>query len=341
MSPFLRRPSQDRERAAIDGFWTWWADAKERLAPAVDAGDLSRLPTEIGTRVRRIHSGLSWEVGPGVDARHGLCISGEGDLELRALAGRVVEQAPSTDAEWEYYPARRAKGDLLFSIQVGATEVSASDARFGIDTDAERERLDLTIWHPIYASVPDQVRKQIGLLLLDSLVGEDGIEKWIGGIDVVADEPPEAVDATGLLQALRDLESAATGERWAILSATSRNGVPFVIAINVALKPIDHLDKPVRLDVWIEGRDLLDQRMPSSDETAAWSDWEDAVDAQLSHWVSVGRVTGDGRRRITWHVANGDAAKIVILEQAKRLSWKSSVSVQSDPRWTAFKANLF
>jgi Family of unknown function (DUF695) len=119
------------------------------------------------------------------------------------------------------------------------------------------------------------------------------------------------VDPGGFCAAVRALESAATGDQWVIATA-NRKAKPLVVSINSALKPLDHLDKPVRLDVWIEARDLQDERMPSSQETAAWSDWEDLVETKLSGFVPVGRVTGDGRRRITWHVADGEAAKSVV-----------------------------
>ena len=260
--PFFERSARDGEQAAVQKFWTWWTQAKDRIAMSMDADDFGRFPQEIGSAVRAVHRELAWEVGPGLNAKYQLCISGEGSLEQRALAGRVITEGPPRDAEWEYYPARQPKPDLSFSIQVGANSVAASDARFHTDVDTSRERLDTTTWHPIFPTLPDQARKRIALLLLDSILGEDGVEKWLGGIDVVTDKPPESVDPAGLRAAVRALESAATGDQW-IIATANRKAKPLVVSINSALKPLDHLDKPVRLDVWIEGRDLQDQRMPS------------------------------------------------------------------------------
>lgn len=100
---FFGRSSANPEAAAIQRFWAWWADAKGQFAAEFAAEDLRRLAPEMTRAVRAVHRELAWEVGPGVSAKHQLCVSGEGTLEQRALAGRVIRQAPLNDAEWEYY----------------------------------------------------------------------------------------------------------------------------------------------------------------------------------------------------------------------------------------------
>jgi hypothetical protein len=339
MHVFSRRSASDGERVAIQKFWSWWARARHRIAAQFDADEVTQLSRDVNFAVQAIHRDLTWEVGPGLIAPRQLCISGEGSLERRALTGRLISAAPPRDGEWEYFPARQRKPDLTFSVQVGRTSVAASETRFQKEVDTSRERLDTTIWNPAFADLRDQERKRIAMLFVDCILGEDDVEKWVGGIHVESDEPHTSVDAAGFRAAVEALEASATGEQW-VLAEAGRKGRPLVVCINTALKPIDHLDKQVRLDIWIEARNLQDRRMPSSEETAAWSDWEQLVETKLSDSIALGRVTGDGRRRITWHVVDGAAARSVVSELATQLNWKASISTQRDPGWRAFRANL-
>ena len=52
--------------------------------------------------------GLACEMGPGVQARHALCVSANGDPALRKLAYRWYDAAPPADAAFEFHPARIA-----------------------------------------------------------------------------------------------------------------------------------------------------------------------------------------------------------------------------------------
>ncbi|RYD23352.1 MAG: hypothetical protein EOP88_04585 [Verrucomicrobiaceae bacterium] len=77
--------------------------------------------------------------------------------------------------------------------------------------DAEEERLDLTIWHPLWPQIEKRLQWQITFLFLDEMLGEYGPGWWIGeirfGNDRLADSFP--------LEELREFaEETSAREGW-------------------------------------------------------------------------------------------------------------------------------
>jgi hypothetical protein len=65
--------------------------------------------------------------------------------------------------------------------------------------DEEREKINLTAWHPALAQAPEEHRLRILFLLLDEALGEFGTEMWLGALEV---EPFEADKDTRPLASL-------------------------------------------------------------------------------------------------------------------------------------------
>src|SRR4051812_48683983 len=117
MALFKRTPKQspaDRQRAAIDGFWAWWADEGRSLASGSVSGDVSSatLVAAITPRVHAIDDGLAWERSPGSSSRHRLTVTAAGDPDLRAPARRWRASAPPADDEWAFADTRQPVADV-------------------------------------------------------------------------------------------------------------------------------------------------------------------------------------------------------------------------------------
>ena len=343
MSPLFRRSSSAShdEGARIAQFWAWWAGARSGIAAAIDAREPGPITDEVARAVAALAPGLAWEIGPGLTAGHQLCFSGEGDMEKRALTARIVAGGPGDDDTWEYHPARQpVPGGATSMLKVGTAEIPFADLRVGVTVDSNRERLDLSVWHPAFASLDQRARMQVSFLALDGLLGEDDVERWVGRIDAVTDAPSDGVDLEGVLAARDHLAASATGDHFALLQASGRDGKPRIIALNTALKQIDHLDKSQRLTVTVQLRSPNPNGFPVGEEADTLDALEERLLAAVPASVYAGRVAGAGRRVWTWFVADGAAATAAVEAVVRSAGWKATVAHTPDPRWGALKEGL-
>ncbi len=190
--------------AAIAAFWEWWPGARAGIEAAIDSGDWGDLHPVLADRVAAIHADLQWEVAKGQGARHAFVVSPGGHAELRAYASRWRAAAPPADDLFEYHASRQADPGVLESTMSleGAT-LDLGDLRFGFAVDPDRDQADVTVYHPVFPDLPDEVRGQIAFLSLDWLLGEEGVERWIGRVefssgDVGGAPPPDAQPAAQL-----------------------------------------------------------------------------------------------------------------------------------------------
>ena len=219
----------------IEGYWQWWASARDSV---VDAVDNSRTDDPaIGELLDRIAElGLACEMGPGVQARHALSVSANGDPALRKLAYRWYDAAPVDDA-FEFHPARIAAPSAADTVlMLGDDEFAFSDFRFDVSVDEERMELDLVVAHPAFPLLDDETRGQVGFLGLDNILGEEEVERWIGGLEW-SERPPVGggVGASELRAQVEQLATTAPSGEWAIL-----RGEDAIVIAARPLRPVDH-----------------------------------------------------------------------------------------------------
>jgi hypothetical protein len=250
MRLFHRDAPPDRQATAIAGFWSWWAEeGRHAVASAIADREPERVSEELSTAVSAIDAGLAWELSAGTTSEHLLVVSPEGDPDLRPLAYRWLRSAPPADAVWGYAAARQPVPDPeAVVLGIGDAEVSFGDLRLG----ARREgtHVDVVVHHPAFASLEEGVQRQVAFLALDTALGEEDVEAWVGEIQVSGDPPLEAFSLRGLRAVVRDLREEHTGDdgspSWVLLEADGADG-PVLAAAQVPLSPVTapHLDTHV------------------------------------------------------------------------------------------------
>lgn len=336
MRLFGRKPAAD----PITDFWTWWARSRDRLAQAISDGSIGReLVEEISRAVRTVHPAMAWELAPGRTARHAFCLSPEGDPERRQAALRWHAAAPEADATWEFHPSRQAS-PAPRDLEVGGTTFHLGDMRSIASWDQLRRRLDVRLWHPAFPAVPRDVRQQVAFLFLDSLLGEDETERWIGEIAIL-DEPSGGRTPSELKAEVDRRRSEPAGDAtWVVGELQRPGGGREVVAADASLKRIDHPFADYHAAIGVL---LPDEGMPSEATQSVLDDEERAL-LRLLDGVAVqaGRTTAPGRRTI--HVVAGDldALKRAIDAWAAGLpdAWPNGerrrikVDLARDPAWT-------
>ena len=165
----------------------WWAEFAGR------AGDLDRvferqleldLPAWMQQHLGAVDERLCWEFGPPLRGPgHRLVVTPEASSELRPLVATLLERAPRLPG-WEFYPHRPAE-----SVAEALRTVEARAGRPCGEVEARVEAgannlVDLTFFSPAFVSEEDDSANRSAFVLAESLLGEEALDRWVGGIGV-------------------------------------------------------------------------------------------------------------------------------------------------------------
>jgi hypothetical protein len=323
---------------AIDEFWGWWTTARSGFAAAFSGGPplSDEAIAAMSEHVAAIDEALDWEFGAGVTSQHHLCLSGKGDPVTRVVAERWVKRGPPADATFEYYAARQPNRDAeSASLSIDGATAALGELVFSVEEDTSSERIHVHGHHPVFATLEDdELCARILFLGLDGLLGEDGVERWIGGVEVSREAIADAVPYLGLRARVDDLARRATGFKGAVLKG-ERDGRPIFVTVNRALKRVDHLLLDMHVAIDVELLAPTDAGLTTNEEAATLNAMEDELFAALgAHAVSIGRETCDARRTLHLHVTEGGPARAIVDRWAARHAPRRiMVETRMDPRW--------
>jgi hypothetical protein len=203
------------------------------------------------------------------------------------------------------------------------------------ETELRRELVHVVLHHPAFAMATEEQRNRAALLTLDNLLGEDGVEKWIGSIETSVPPLPGGKPLEELAAAIDALAGAATGERFAILEGRTAGGRPAVSTVNLALKRVDHLLMDLHLAVTVPLREPTSRGLTTNEEAASLNALEDELfEALGADAVYIGRETGDGARVMHFHVATVGPAEERVRERMGRHPNRGiRLRVEADPAW--------
>jgi hypothetical protein len=275
-SPAARRAAT--QAYAIRRFWSWWrAKGAREAAAAIRDGEPERMFSRMARHLTAIHPGLIWEFAPGTESEHVLVVTSEGDPVLRAITSRWRLAAPPASALWAYSSFRLPAADPAASvITLGRAQIDVTSAT--VSAEISGAHVDLTIYHPRFADLPEDQHVLTAFLLLDTVLGEAAVDTWVGTVSARVPrsqcEPsqtdPSAVDegspdATGVrpdrvplieLPALvKELEAELTdsegGRPWLLSRGTADDGDVILASAQVPLRAASapHLDTHVDLSV--------------------------------------------------------------------------------------------
>ncbi len=250
--PVLEQPARGWLPAgdAIAAFWQEWPRLRDLLEQELDRGDYGDGTEQLTDLTEAIDPGLEWDLLPGLEARHALCLSAASDPALRPLTEQWVRAAPDPDGGWEYHPARVAVTPV--ALAVGNLRIHPRDVLVVIEADQSREDLNLTVGHPDFADLDEVLQLQVVFRLLDDLLGEDLMESWIGSVDVVPHPLSWGIPLLDLADEVHRLSASATGQRWEFSEEEDAELGESRLFINRALKRLHHLDLDFVVTVSIE-----------------------------------------------------------------------------------------
>lgn len=343
MGLFHRRGSTSDQasdpRAAIADFWQWWAVAAAELADAIPMATVSRYVAVVTARVSAIDPGLTWEFAPGRTSRHQLTVTAEGDPALRRVARQWLRAAPPPDTVWSFHDMRQP-GPLGFRLRIGGVDLNLNEVR--VAGTRHGSGLDVIVHHPLFASIPQQVQAQIAFLSLDTALGEEAVELWIGGVGRATDEPlgsrPLAELPAMVAEVIADgMPDGAMG--WTLLRGEGPRGPLLVSRLN-RLSPVQAPQHDQHAAVTV----------PFSDQTAAGLPGPgslDTLNAFENHLTAIVKGSGQlvavetsaGVRTLHYYLDSGTPAAAQL--EAATHGWQQgrvTVGASRDPAWEAVRA---
>lgn len=322
--------------AAIAAFWRWWASSAADIAAAIPAGSLGQYVDVVTSQVHAIHPGLAWEFGAGTSSRHQLTVTAEGDPSLRRTARRWLRAAPPRDATWSFYDMRQPSA-LDSVLQVGDAELRIGDVR--VAATRRGSALDVVLYHPLFAQLPEQAQRQIAYLSLDSALGEEAVELWVGSIDQTPREPSGSCPLGDLPAMLAQVTADAmpNGEMgWTLLRGDGPRGPVLVTCLN-RLSPVQAPDHDEHVAVTVPFRDLTADGWPGAESLDALRAFEDHLNS-IVHGSGqlVALETSGGVRTLHYYVDSTTPAAGQL--KAAIGGWDqgaTTISAHPDPAWEA------
>ncbi|MBB5788040.1 hypothetical protein [Jiangella mangrovi] len=243
----FRRASREAEPAAaepaaphpVTAFWAWWADEGHRIDPH----GLSPATDELTRLVRAIHPDLTWHFGAGSEAEHRLTVSAGGAAEVRPSAERWFRAAPAPDATWEFSPSQQADpAALTNALEIGGHRLELAATTFRIEVAADEFRVHIGVHHPAFAELPENVQGQVTFLVLDWLLGEDAVERWLGRIEPLPVAPVGSARESGdaVRAAVASIASQRDPDAWVLGQWQDDEGMPGLAIYRNGLRWLDH-----------------------------------------------------------------------------------------------------
>ena len=327
-----------------EGFWGWWAEARPRVEAELAEGRIDRMADELTARARALDERMQWEITRSDDAVWALCLSGAGDPRVRILAERVVRAGPGDDAMWSYHAVRlphpgTIDGQLL---ELAGHEVKLGDARFSIHIDDERQVLDITAYHPAFATLDRAEQGTVAFLIIEGILGEDGVERWIGMVELTAEDPADGLPPEALAEAADGLADRHTEPSWCLMSGSGDGGQPLFV---MARRPLKRVEAPLfdlHAVVMLIGYEVDDAGLPTKEALEQLTSLEDGLAAALDgDAVVVAHVTVSGRRTTHLYCDQFGPAPGLISTWTATLAGdgvEAVVSFDLDPAWDEVRA---
>ncbi|KAA1417743.1 DUF695 domain-containing protein [Nocardioides humilatus] len=231
------QPSSERVSHPVSAFWSWW----EARGHRVDPHRISPLTDELAELVASIHPELVWEFGKGVDSEHRLTVSAGGVAAVRPAAERWLRAAPAPTETWEFRSSKEADpAGAGQTLEIAGARINLAETTFRVESSPEELRVHIGVFHPRFPDLSDQVRGQVSYLLLDWLLGEDDVERWLGHIEPLVVPPGLGGTAQDVVSAVDQIRSQRDINEWTLARFADEKGRPGMALFRRGLRWLDH-----------------------------------------------------------------------------------------------------
>lgn len=172
-------------KARVAAFWEWYAANAKRFYDVIEAKRCDDLTDEVCKGVDETLADFAWNFGSGENGvGHSFTLSGEGNAHRQLLAAFWKDRAPAIPG-WTFFWTKQPTASIEGS-EMHFDSMVFKPIEFWLTprVNIEDEKIDLTIWHPLFPKIDERSRWTASFLLLDETLGEVDTENWIGKIEL-------------------------------------------------------------------------------------------------------------------------------------------------------------
>ena len=334
MSIFGRRPKA-APATPIDEFWQWWAQEGERgMMTAIKRGKFQKIGEAATARVDAMSSQLNWAALPGTLSHHCLYVSSAGDPTLRPLVERWVRAAPARSDDWEFSATRPRNPDALpNAVEVDGVDVWPMESRVDFEVDTRRSKLDIRLYNPRFVDLDGDAVDRCVYMFLDWALGEDAVERWIGGIETTHIEPEQAITLDVLAETVSAMVEEFAEPRMVLMESTTPAGKPRFIMATAPLQSQNHPLFDRHSQIWLPYEPREDTGLPTDDSLTALREIEDRlVDALEHRAVLLVHESWEGQRLLHFYSDSHDPEARSIIDRVADPA-ASAIRHSIDPGW--------
>jgi hypothetical protein len=207
MFSIFKKQEQPTFKERVEGFWDWYIAAAPRLYQTIEDRNSASLAAEVSEKVDELGHAFAWVFGPGKGSGHAFTLSGEGDLHFQLLTQYWLTRAPQLTG-WTFFSERQPGSIKGIRIKIGDLNFDPIEFWLTPVVDSESEKIDITVWHPLFDKLLEREDRLRPLFLfLDEVLGEFGTEQWIGEINLNDKKLPDAIPLNELLGFIENLQN--------------------------------------------------------------------------------------------------------------------------------------
>ena len=212
-NPLLTPAAEITFKQRVEAFWEWYAGIAGRFYQEIEAGRCSGLADEVSENVDKRLTHFAWVFGPGAEGKgHSFTLTAEANRHRQFLTQYWHSRAPRLSG-WTFFPARQP--GRLGCIVLDESQLRFDPIEFWLTpyVDDQDEEIDLTVWHPLFARMPEKQRWMVLFLFLDEALGEYCTQQRIGEIKLNGERLAQAIPLAELPEFVAKTESAKGWKR--------------------------------------------------------------------------------------------------------------------------------
>ena len=207
-------------KTRVEHFWQRFAQVAPRFYKMMEEEKESEVVAETDEILEELLPGFAWVYGPG-EAGYGepgrsFTLSGQGVRQQQLLALYWASRAPRLDG-WTFYASRQpSPPEIVETMRISFEGQEMNPLEFWLTPaiDEQEQKVNLTVWHPLYAGVPEpEARLGAFFVFLDEVLGEYGTGNWIGEVSPSDTQLADAIPLTELCGFISSLESEKGWEK--------------------------------------------------------------------------------------------------------------------------------
>jgi hypothetical protein len=235
---------------------------------------------------------------------------------------------------WEFRSSQEADPNALGTVlEIAGSKLDLSKTEFRAEPVEQELRVHVGVHHPVFPDLPESARLQVTFLVLDWLLGEDNVERWLGQVEALGTVPVGSTDGDGLRRAVESIADQHDPDKWTLSHWEDANGTAVFTSFRRALRWIDHPTLDIHHSVHAAFAEQHNGLPADGAALDSLRTLEDELETLLgSRGLLIGHETASGRR--TFHVyTDGEDQNVAAGLSDWARSRHLTIESAPDPAW--------